>query len=87
MGRDELIQRLLGIEESDVESVMDSWRHGLAGFVLDHWTVLQNQILCPLKSKDPRACFGCLDAQVISCLNDNAHHLHQIQLHRKWDKR
>lgn len=87
MSREELIARLLGTEDSDVQNIIDSWRHGLAGFVLDHWTVLQNQIRCPLRSKDPRSCFGCLDAQVIACLNDNEKHLHHIQLHRKWDKK
>lgn len=87
MSREELIARLLGALDSDAQNVMDSWRHGLAGFVLEHWTVLQNQIRCPLRSKDPRACFGCLDSQVIACLNDNEKHLHQIQLHRKWDKK
>lgn len=61
----------------------DPWRHGLAGFVLGHWHVLQNQVSCPLKSKDPRSCFGCLDTQVVSCLVGNPKNEHLIALHRK----
>lgn len=64
-------------------NVFDTWRHGLAGFVLSHWAVLQNQVSCPLKTQDPRACFTCLDTQVVSCVVNNPKNEHLIQLHRK----
>lgn len=83
--KDTLIRVLLGEEEPDPNwlNVMDTWRHGLMGFVLDHWEVVRSQLECPAKSGDPRACFGCVDAQVISCLVDNEHEERFIQLRRK----
>lgn len=84
MSREQLIALL--IEEAPLEQpphVFDSWRHGLAKFVLDHWAVLQNQVSCPLKSQDPLACFGCLDTRVVSCVVGNPKNEHLIQLHRK----
>lgn len=52
---------------------IDSWRHGIAGFLLDYPN-LQPQIKCPAKNlwhptaPDRRPCFQCLDAQVINCV-------------------
>ena len=70
--REELIALFMGEHENEPhQNQIDSWRHGLAGFVLDHWKVLQNQVTCPLQSKDPMSCFGCLDAQVIACITSN----------------
>lgn len=83
--KDELLRLMVGelqIDPSELHE-LDSWRHGLAGFVLDHWRVLQNQITCPLKSQDPLSCFGCLDAQVVTCLTSNENNLVQIRKHRK----
>lgn len=85
MTREELIALLTG-EIPDVEyppNVFDSWRHGLAGFVLAHWAILQNQVDCPLKSQDPLSCFTCLDTQVVDCVTANPANEHLIQLHRK----
>ena len=81
--KEELAKQLLGVSEDAVENPLDPWRHALAGFVLKHWQELQNQVTCPLQSKDPLSCFGCLDAQVVSCLNVNKSHLSLIQLHKK----
>jgi len=83
--REELILLMLDAlpVNADEKHNIDSWRNGLAGFVLDHWKVLQNQITCPLKSQDPLSCFGCLDAQVITCLASNENNLVQIRKHRK----
>lgn len=84
MNREELIKVLAGeIEFHAEQHPFDSWRHGLASFVLSHWQVLQNQISCPLKSKDPRSCFGCLDTQVVSCVVGNPKNEHLIQVHKK----
>jgi hypothetical protein len=82
-----MIALLLGEKEPDpiTEGThpIDSWRHGLAGFVLDHWSVLEPQITCPIKSKDPRACFGCLDTQVVTCVVQNPNNEQLIELHRR----
>ena len=83
LSREDLAKTLVGVLEEGTENPLDPWRHGLATFVLKHWTVLQNQITCPLKSKDPLSCFGCLDAQVITCLNDNDKYISDIQLLKK----
>jgi len=68
---------------------IDSWRHGIIGFLLDHWTTLEPQIKCPAKNlrhpTEPnlRPCFGCVDAQVITCVTQNDGKVeHLIQLHR-----
>jgi hypothetical protein len=68
---------------------IDAWRHGIIGFLLDHWAQLQPQIKCPAKdlrsttNHNPRPCFGCLDAQVITCVAQNNRQIeHLIQLHR-----
>lgn len=62
---------------------IDSWRHGLTGFVFDHWQVLQPQLTCPIRSKDPNSCWTCTDIQVIACLSANQQYEHLIKLHRK----
>jgi hypothetical protein len=67
----------------DYGNAIDSWRHGLAGFVLDHWKRLQNQVTCPLKSADPMACFGCLDIQVITCIVKNPSNEQLIRRYKK----
>jgi len=83
MTREQLAHLMVGEESEAVPNVFDSWRHGLAGFVLQHWTVLQNQVSCPLRSQDPQACFGCLDTQVVSCVVGNPKNEHLILRHRK----
>lgn len=90
--REELIARLtaeIDVEETG-ENVIDSWRHGLYGFAKDHWKMLQNQLTCPLKSKDAKAtepvkdaCFGCLDMQVIACVVSNPDNEMKISRYRK----
>lgn len=83
--KETLINVLLGEEEPDAAwaNVMDSWRHGIMGFLLDHWEVVRSQLECPAKSGDPRSCFNCIDAQVISCITQNPGDEHLIQLKRK----
>ncbi len=85
MSREQLMALLLEeLPETEQQpNVFDSWRHGLAGFVLDHWAILQNQIGCPLKSQDPLSCFTCLDTQVVDCVVGNPANEHLIQLKRK----
>jgi hypothetical protein len=84
MMRPTLIQAFLdGVLVQPEQNVFDSWRHGLTGFVFDHWNKLEPQLTCPIRSKDPRSCWGCLDAQVIACVEDNPKYEPLIRLHRK----
>lgn len=82
--RQNLIAYIIGeLEPPNVEHNLDMWRNGIMGFLIDHWKQVETQLTCPAKSKDPRACFGCVDTQVVSCLVNNAGDLHQIRIHRK----
>jgi len=79
-----MISYISGEEEPAPEPhIFDLWRHALMGFILDHWSVLESQLTCPAKSKDPRSCFGCVGTQVITCLVQNKAYEHLIALHRK----
>ena len=86
MPRDQMISFLTGDAEPPVEerNTVDSWRHGIMGFLLDNWEVVRAQLDCPAKSGDPRACFSCVDARVISCVATNPENEHLIQIKRKY---
>lgn len=62
---------------------IDLWRDGLMRFLLDCWTTVEAQLTCPAKSGDPKACYQCVDAQVMFCIVDNEHVENLIQLRRK----
>ena len=81
----QLIEYLLGEAEpsEDDYNEVDSWRHGIMGFLLDHWDIVRSQLACPAESGDPRACFGCTDAMVLSCLATNEQSEQLIQLKRR----
>lgn len=84
MTKEMLIAILGGEQEPPVfEHPLDPWRRGIMGFLIEHWKQVETQLTCPAKSKDPNACFGCVDAQVTSCLVTNESNLHLIRLHRK----
>jgi hypothetical protein len=85
--RDQLIEAFLDGTDTDPKAnTFDSWRHGLTGFVFDHWKVLEPQLICPIKSKDPRSCWTCLDMQVMACVEGNSRYEQTIRLHRKDQK-
>lgn len=65
------------------EHTFDEWRWAIMRFLIDHRRTLETQISCPARSFQEDACFGCVDVQVVSCLNDNIKSIHLIQLHRK----
>ena len=62
---------------------IDAWRHGIMGFLLDHWDVVSTQLKCPASSGDPLSCFQCVDTQVMHCLAAQSTHLVQIRNHKK----
>lgn len=84
--REELTGLLTGSIVATNPSSMDAWRHGIMGFILDHWETLSTQLTCPAKTKDPRACFGCIDTQVVSCLNSNDRYINEIARHRREER-
>ncbi len=82
--RESLIRILSGEEEATpVAHGVDQWRHGIMGFLLEYWRAVETQLTCPAKTKNPRACFTCLDQQVITCLVQNKNDIELIQLHKK----
>lgn len=82
--RDSLIRVIIGdVEPPNAEHDIDEWRLALMRFVIDHRTTLESQLTCPAKTMDPRACFNCVDAQVIACLVENKQYKKLIQIHRK----
>lgn len=68
---------------TDASNDLDEWRLAIMGFVLDYWDRLSTQITCPASTKDPLACFGCVDSQVRYCLDRNHKYLNLIQPHRR----
>jgi len=82
VSKEDLAQAIMGLVELP-ENPIDYWRHVIANFVLDNWTMCHEQITCPLQSQDPRSCFGCPDARVISCFTDSEQHYRTYQLRRK----
>lgn len=80
----DLIKYLLGeAEPPAISHEVDRWRRGIMGFVLEHWRALETQLTCPARTKEPTACFNCLDQQVVTCLVQNANDVHLIQVHKK----
>jgi len=63
---------------------IDDTRLAIMHFLIDHRQKLETQVTCPAKSFKEDACFGCVDAQVISCFTGNgANNQRLIQLHKR----
>ena len=78
-----LIDYLLGNVEGEKEPTsIDLWRNGLKGFVEANWAVLQPQLTCPIRANID-ACYGCLDTQVMACVEEQGHYGSLIQIRRK----
>jgi len=91
LDRRDYIDYLLGNKVSpwtEEHHNIDQWRHGLTNFVFDYWSVLQPQLTCPIRSKDPTSCWGCLDLQVVSCVAQGRQegYEHLISAHRRSKK-
>jgi len=68
-----MIARILGADAPpNTDHPVDAWRGGLMKFIISHWSRLQAQLTCPARSGDPRACYGCLDSQVMTCIAGSA---------------
>ena len=79
-------QKLIDYLEGDaspgpVVQEFDRWRHGIMGFVLEYWVKLESQLSCPAKSRNPLACFTCIDTQVVFCIVEAKDHEQLIRIH------
>lgn len=80
--REKLIAYLEGEAEPEVDiNDFDRWRHGIMGFLLEYWVKVEAQLKCPAKSGDPKACFQCIDQQVVFCLVEQQRHERLIRIH------
>lgn len=86
---EDLVAYLLGRSDYSEARLndIDAWRHGIMGFLLDHWDVVSTQLRCPAGSGDPRSCFQCVDTQVMHCLAAQSQHIVQIRKHKKEEER
>jgi hypothetical protein len=86
LSRDSLIRIIIGEEEPPPLLIhdIDDTRLAIMRFLIDHRQKLETQITCPASSFKEDACFGCVDAQVVSCFTSNgANNQRLIQLHKK----
>ena len=84
--REHLIALLEGYEEQSMPEnyhPIDTLRDALMAFVIDHWSKIQSQVTCPAKTCDPRACYGCVDQQVVACFVKNQPLQTHILIRRK----
>lgn len=83
--REDLISIIIGdVQPTAVRHDIDETRIAIMKFIIDHRKKLETQLTCPAKSFKEDACFGCVDAQVISCLTSNgANNQKLILLHKK----
>lgn len=82
--REDLIRYLEGVAEPPSNRVhdVDRWRDAIMKFVLDY-PEIHSQLSCPARTLNPKACFTCLDTQVLTCLVNNSENETLIQLRRK----
>lgn len=78
-----LIAMLEGVGGEPITHPLDLWRDAIMAFVIDYWPKLQSQVTCPAKTRDPKACYGCIDQQVVACLTKNGPLESYIQLRKK----
>ncbi len=83
--REELVELLLGETDhtSPEGNIIDDYRLSIFHYVDEHWAKLRMQIRCPAKARQPTACNGCPDVQVITCLTTNPNLDRYVQLRRK----
>ena len=83
MTREQLITAMIAGEDGN-KNAIDSWRDGIMAFLLDNWRAVKSQLDCPAKSGDPKACYGCVDTQVLFCaVNSNNEKLIQIKMSKE----
>jgi hypothetical protein len=72
MSKHELIGLVTGtIIPGTAQNPVDEWREEIMAFLLNHWKKVSGQLMCPAKTGDKKACYQCLDAQVLHCMSRN----------------
>jgi hypothetical protein len=68
VAREDLIALIEEEIECDLpERNVDLARKNLFTMVDKFWSQVESLLSCPLKTRNPRACFGCTDIQVAEC--------------------
>jgi hypothetical protein len=86
LSREALIRIIIGEDTPPPSTAhdIDETRLAIMRFIIDHRKKLETQLTCPARSFKEDACFGCVDAQVLSCLTSNgANNQRLILLHKK----
>jgi hypothetical protein len=72
LGRTKLLQ-IIGEELVDLpEREINKNRKKITRYLDIYWEQVGSLVSCPAKSRDPRACFGCIDLQAANCITNNA---------------
>lgn len=50
---------------------VDARRHQLFTYIDTNWRQLETLLSCPMRARNPRSCFRCLDIQVAECVITN----------------
>lgn len=69
--KDILIDILEGVDHQLPPRRVDDYRNALFAYVDAHWLQCLPLLSCPIKSRQPRSCFGCPDIQVAECVLKN----------------
>jgi hypothetical protein len=68
LGREALINIIVGTTVELPDRRIDVWRRTIYAFVDAHWRQVEPLLSCPMKSRQPHACFQCPDVQVAECV-------------------
>lgn len=69
--REQLIDIIKGGASNLSERQIDIWRKSIFVFVDTHWRQVSSLLSCPMKTRQPHACFQCTDVQVAECVVSN----------------
>jgi len=68
LGREALVAIIVGDNQELPARRIDTWRRTIFAFVDAHWRQVAPLLSCPMKSRQPHACFQCPDVQVAECV-------------------
>jgi hypothetical protein len=84
LGREALIAIIVGADNEPLPTRnIDVWRKTIFAFVDAHWKQVEPLLSCPMKTRQPHACFQCTDVQVAECVLVN----HQTLVQNSKSKR
>lgn len=83
LGRETLVAIIVGDNIDLPSRRIDVWRKTIFAFVDAHWRQVAPLLSCPMKSRQPHACFQCPDVQVAECVLVNHKSLVLIRKKKK----